>query len=332
MKKLLFVLLFLPLAMLGQTNYVKTLTTSPISAIAEAVKSIPIFDMSDRADEISSVFGPGTTITKVVNGGPGVGNFNLVVYTPLGVTTDTVGLIMFPGSGQSGTDPSLAYVNGPDYWLKASPTWQPGMVIVFAQTPSTWGPDRGAKPLFVQAVLKELLNGGYHIDRNRFTLTGLSWGAAYIFNYMQYATDADYIQPAAVVAMSMSIFGMSGDYNSGTDALSGTDSRWAKVPAWFFCGSSDTYLQPMLRYQALQKKAGVNIPVIQYAGGHCCWNGPYSPTATSNNIYPWIMQQAVIPPAPVIVPPIIIPAKKSILSVTTTYLYADSTKETIIRP
>src|SRR5689334_6792113 len=87
-----------------------------------------------------------TTITKVVNGGSGVGNFNIVVYTPSGVTTDTVGLIMFPGSGESGSDPSKAFVNGPDYWLKTNPAWKPGMVIAFAQTPTTWGPSRGDRP------------------------------------------------------------------------------------------------------------------------------------------------------------------------------------------
>lgn len=270
-----------------------------------------------------------TTVTKVVNGGPGVGNFNLVVYMPAGVTTDTAGLIMFPGSGESGMDASKAFVNGPDYWLKATPTWQPSMVIAFAQTPITWGPNRGDKPAFVLAALKELLNGGYHIDKNRFTLTGLSNGAAYIFNYMQYAADADYIQPAAVVAMSMAIYGINGNYNNGTDALAGTDSRWAKVPAWFFCGNTDAFLQPMLRYVALQKAAGVNIKMTQFAGGHCCWNGAYSPTS-SDPIYPWIMKQAAIPAPPTVNP--ILVNKKSILSVTTTYLYSDSTKETITKP
>lgn len=272
-----------------------------------------------------------TTITRIVNGGPGVGNFNLLVYTPVGVTTDTIGLIMFPGSGESGTDITKAYVNGPDYWLKTTPTWKPGMVIAFAQTPVTWGPNRGDRPAFVIAALKELLNGGYHIDKKRFTLTGLSYGAAYIFNYMQYAADSEYIQPAAVVAMSMAIYGINGNYNTGTDALAGTDSRWAKVPAWFFCGNSDPFVGPMLRYVALQKAAGVNITMSQYSGGHCCWNAQYDPT-NPIKLYPWIMKQAVFTSAPVVIPPVIVPAKKTILSVTTTYLYSDSTKESITRP
>lgn len=276
-----------------------------------------------------------TTITKVVNGGPGVGNFNLTVVTPAGVTSDTVGAIFFPGSGESGSDPSKFYVNGPGYWLKAMPTWKPGMVIAFAQTPVSWGPNRGDRPLFVLAALKEFLNGGYHIDRRRFTLTGLSNGAAYIYNYMQYAADSEYIQPAAVVAMSMAIYGISGNYNNGTDALAGTDIRWAKVPAWFFCGSSDAFLQPMLRYVALQKASGVTIKMTQAAGAHTpdFWISQYNPS-NPINLYPWISAQAVIPTAPAITPPVINPVlvNKGIISITNTILYSDSTKEIITRP
>jgi len=273
-----------------------------------------------------------TTITKVVNGGPGVGNFNLVVYTPAGVTTDTVGLVMFPGAGESGTDDTKAFVNGPDYWLKANPAWRPGMVIAFAQTPVPWGPNRGDRPSFVLAALRELLNGGYHIDKKRFILTGLSYGAGYIFNYMQYAADSEYIQPAGVVAMSMAIFGINGNYNAGTDALAGTDFRWSKVPTWFFCGTSDPFLQSMVRYVALQQQAGTTIKMMQYAGGHCCWNTQYNPSNSAVNLYPWIMSQAAIPSVPVVVPPPPVIPKKTILTVTTTYLYSDSTKETTVKP
>jgi len=97
-------------------------------------------------------------------------------------------------------------------------------------------------------------------------------------------------------------------------------------------------------------------------GAHCCWNDMYNPAHNNwtcvgtlgpyngasqvgknqmgsyrngQNIFQWMLangDSTLAVPSSSVSPPVILPPKKTILSVTTTYLYSDSTKETITRP
>jgi hypothetical protein len=204
---------------------------------------------------------------------------------------------------------------------------------VGVQQPVAWPPAATDQPLLVRAALKELLNGSYPIDPDRFILSGLSDGASYVYHYVQHEVDSLFRSPIAIVPMSMAINALGGDPAKGTDFLTGNDLRFRKIQFIGYCGASDPgfFLQPMQRYVLLLQKAGYVADVTTYAGAHNNWNMVYDPKDTYK-LYSRIYQYMA--PAPVVVapPPVIVPPARTILSVTTTYLYSDSTKETVIRP
>lgn len=180
----------------------------------------------------------------------GVGKINMIGYTPDGVTGPLPTLVFFTGAGESVAangvgDPNKLFVNGPLNFVKNA-GWNPAFNIYAFQNPTPWGPDWGHDPAYVRACLTEIVNGNYGVDKNRLYLTGLSYGCAYIMNYLQFCPDATYISPAAVIPMSMDMWGTDnskGDYLKAV--LGKNDLRFLNTPMWAFCGISDPFNQSL---------------------------------------------------------------------------------------
>lgn len=237
-----------------------------------------------------------TVTTKVINL-PGVGNVNFVFYNP-GSLHPVGAVVFFPGSDETGTDASKLYTNGSLKFEKAG--WHPPYWIVGVQTPYSYGTFNNALALpFVRGALREITSGRYAIDNTKIILTGLSYGADHIVNYMQHEPDSTFIQPAAAILMSISMYGQSGSYPN--DALAGSDSRFAKIPLWGFCGTSDPFYPMMSHFFSLTAKAGYMDIFTSAAGGHngTFWNTYYNPSWQSNgtNIYDWAMKYQASTPA-----------------------------------
>lgn len=242
------------------------------------------------------------------------GNFNLVYYIPDGKGPFPL-IIMIPGDGETGSDPNKAYVNGPMVFAKNG--WNPPFMIAFAQTPYHGGTFGNPVALpFLRAVMQELTNGKYPVDTSRIYLTGLSYGADHVMYYMQKEDDAHYIPVAAIIPMSMNMYGSGGNYPN--DSIAGNDLRFKKTPIWAFCGNSDPFLAPMQRFNnVLAPAAGINAKLTIYSGGHGGWNPQYDPKGP--DIYDWMLQYSsgtVVAPPP---PPVIVPVPRTIKSVLFTY-------------
>lgn len=233
-----------------------------------------------------------TLQTKVVNGGAGVGNFNELVYFPPGFTPtkqyDT--WVQVVGLGEFGSDASKLSINGMGYYLK-NKAWKPNQVVVCLQPPGAWPPANTDQPLLMRAFFKEILSGPYGVNPARIFGTGYSYGALYLYHYIQREVDSLFHPFAAIVPMSMGLFGLSGDYGKGTDALSGNDFRFKNIPFIGYVGASDpgNFLQPMQRYVSLLGKAGCIASWATYPGAHGNWNLLYDPAGTYQ-IYAKAMQ------------------------------------------
>lgn len=232
-----------------------------------------------------------TTTTKVVNI-PGIGNTNFIFYDP-GISQPTGAVIFFPGNLETGSDPTKLYINGPLNFIKAGGL-KPTYWVIGVQTPYTGGTFNNPAALpFVRGALREITSGRYNIDKSKLILTGLSYGADHVMNYLQHEPDSTYIPIAAAIPMSIALAGQMGSYPN--DALGGNDIRFAKLPLWGFCGTSDNFYLMMSHFFSLLTKAGYYNIFTSYAGGHSGWNTYYSPTYKLNglNIYDWAMQYTV---------------------------------------
>jgi hypothetical protein len=230
-----------------------------------------------------------TTITKVINI-PGIGNVNFTFYNP-GLAQPTGAVIFFPGSGETGTNAGLLAVNGPLKYVQAG--WRPSFWVIGVQTPYSYGTFQNPAALpFVRGALREIISGKYNIDRSKLILTGLSWGADHIMNYLQHEPDSTYIPIAAAVPMSMGLYGQTGSYPN--DQLGGNDRRFTKLPLWGFCGTSDAFYPYMSHFFVLLTKAGYYNLFTGAAGSHnsAFWNTFYNPSYKLNSlsIYDWSMQ------------------------------------------
>jgi len=285
------------------------------------------------------------TATKVIYI-QGVGNVNIVSWAPKNPTSARLlTVVQFPGSGESGSYPSKAYVFGPQYFTKNTGFAPQDMQFIFAQTPYTYGtygnPVAGAFLRGVLQYVKELPA----VDTTKIFLTGLSYGADHVMFYMQKEDTQHYVPIAGIIPMSMNMFGSVG--NSPNDQLGGNDIRFNKTPIYAICGNADPFLSQMQKFYGYAtdptRQADPSNPVklsekfTPIVGSHKNeWNNAYDPAGVlkvdgtrDQSIYDWMRAQVANVPIP---PPVIVPAKKTILSATTTYLYSDSTKETITRP
>jgi len=231
--------------------------------------------------------------TKKVDGGSGVGIFNIAYYIPDGTPSSSKlpVFVFIPGSGETGTDVTKLYINGPLKFIQSG-SWKPPFVVIGAQTPYSWGMGWQTDPIFMRAVMKEVVSGGYPIDPSQIVLTGLSYGASHVMNYMQFEKSAAFIKPLAAIPMSISCYGSGGSYP--TDYLAGNDSRFADTSLWGFCGTLDSFYPAMSRFfTVLLKGAGYYFSFTPYSGGHGGWNTFYDPSyknAVGQSIYDWALQ------------------------------------------
>jgi len=265
-------------------------------------------------------------ITTKVFSSP-IGNFNLVYYVPDNATGPLPVFIMFPGSGESGNDPSKAYVNGPMAFVKNG--WTPNFIIAFAQTPYTYGTYNNPAAIpFLRAAIQAVISN-LPVDKSKIYLTGLSYGADHVMRYIQSEDDAHYVPIAGIIVMSMAMSGSVG--TSPNDSLGGNDTRLAKMRIIGFCGTQDSFFQSMQRFfTVLLKGAGYNEDFISYNAGHSGWNQFYDNNYKGPkglNIYDDAIQSTT--PAPVVAPPVVVPppVTKTIKSILITY--SDNTQQTL---
>jgi len=256
------------------------------------------------------------TTTKVLSI-QGVGNTNMVSWAPSKPTTPRLlTVIQFPGNGEAGTDPTKAYVYGPQYFTKNTGFAPQDMQFIFAQTPyfgGTYGnPIAGA---FLRAVI-QYVKGLPNVDTNKIFLTGLSYGADHLLFYMQKEDAAHYIPIAGIVPMSMAMYGSIG--SSPNDQLGGNDIRFNKTPIYGICGNADPFLSQMVKFNGYTtdptRQANPSNPVkitekfTQIVGNHTNeWNKAYDPAGVlrvdgtrDTSIYDWMRARvAAIQTAPV---------------------------------
>lgn len=235
---------------------------------------------------LGSMFAKGTIINRKFTL-QFYGTYNVVIYTPDNITKDLPAFIFVPGSGESNGDPNALYINGPLHFIQQG--WKPNFIVVGIQ-PLNGGP---GPDTFIGNALDSLFNPIYHIDQTKWYLTGLSYGAATIFVYIQGFPDAGFRSPTATIPMSYALITNCGDFYTGTDALCGTDLRYKNIPSWGFCGDQDGFHDKMARYFQLMQQLGYVAPFITLVGeGHCCWNTRYDPNYKMNglSIYDWALQ------------------------------------------
>lgn len=256
------------------------------------------------------------TSTKVLSI-QGVGNANMVSWAPAKPTSPRLlTVIQFPGNGEAGTDPTKAYVYGPQYFTKNTGFAPQDMQFIFAQTPyfgGTYGnPIAGA---FLRAVI-QYVKGLPNVDTNKIFLTGLSYGADHLLFYMQKEDAAHYIPIAGIIPMSMAMYGSIG--NSPNDQLGGNDIRFNKTHIYGICGNADPFLAQMVKFNGYAtdptRQANPANPVklteklTLIVGNHTTeWNKAYDPAGVmrvdgtrDTSIYDWMRARvAAIQTAPV---------------------------------
>lgn len=218
-------------------------------------------------------------------------SYNMDVYIPAEPAEPSAGgwptLIFLPGNGEVGTNRNLLYVNGPLRFIRDN-AWRPPFVVAAVQPPAEW-----PNEIVVDRFLKALVNNPiYKVDPKKIYLTGLSGGAAGIFEYIKNQPEASFISPAAIIPMSITWDAQCGDFYQNTDFLCGTDFRYSRIPGWGFAGLADSHHDKMKRFFDRMIQAGYTIRWTSYQGAHCCWNTFYNPSYTESgkSIYDWMQQ------------------------------------------
>lgn len=265
--------------------------------------------------------------------GPGTLPFNVEIYTPDNTTGLLPAHIFFTGRGESGMNAGLIDVNGPTYFIK-NKGWKPNFIVVGVQVNQNQAP---APVALVQCAIDTLLKDpAYRVDPNKWYLTGLSYGAATVVGYIKTQIDSLFRKPAAVVIMSINMDPALGSRYDATYTLgistnpdtkvTSNDLRFKNIPAWGFCGTSDSFYETMNKYWMAMQKLGYTAPWTTANEGHGPWNQWYDPAYKDPklglSIYDWALQfsnSEVVTP-PVVTPPVVTPpAPKTIKSITITY-------------
>lgn len=218
------------------------------------------------------------------------GAYNWMASIPAGSGKLPV-FIFIPGSGESGTNVNALYTYSPMGFIRDGKLKRKDMAFIAIQPtkgPASW-------KWVVQMLDSIFSKPAFRADPNRFYLSGLSYGAASIFDYIK-NTPADLFRlPAAVIPMSITTNAQCGDFYANTDYLCGTDLRYENIPAWGFAGSGDSHFGKMKRFFQRLIEAGYNARWTTYQGGHCCWGNFYNPDYRENgkNVYDWAIQYSV---------------------------------------
>lgn len=230
---------------------------------------------------IISLASSGQTLTKkwAVPGG----SVNVIIQYPAGAGTAVLpAVIAFPGKGEFGSNAAMLYSNTPLSFAKTN-TFTPNMIIVAVQVPDACCP--GTWQL-AATILDSLSKGPYHIDWNKWYMTGLSYGAATIMNYIQQTPDANFRKPAAVAIMSINMMPLCGSKYSGTLSLCGNDMRFASIPNWCFCGTADAFYEDQTKYVALETGAKYPVKYTTSGIGHGPWTQWLDPKF---GLYDWFL-------------------------------------------
>lgn len=198
-------------------------------------------------------------------------------------------LVFFHGIGESGNDGGLNVMLtlGPPKYMADSIRFaftnanKIYNFIVFC--PQDY--DGYRTPENVDAILNYIV-AHYRVDVRRIYLTGLSAGAR---NCLNYVTDKQAYANRIAAIVPMSSIVMDATHTSHFDYVAN-----ANVHTRIFIGTSDaSNLSNNQSYaNAINALSPGLAELTTYAGGHCCWNGPYSTNHDfyNPNIYEWMLQ------------------------------------------
>lgn len=209
--------------------------------------------------------------------------YNVVIYTPDGIDKPVPAVFFIPGSGEGGTDANKLYTYGPLKFIKDG--WKPDFIVIGMQPIN----DKPTGYKITLDCIKKTIIENPLADKNRWYMTGLSYGAATVFDYMRNTPDADFIAPAAIAPMSITIDAQCGNFYNSDDALCKTDFRYEKVAAWGFCGKSDSHFAKMSRFFLRLISAKYDAKWTAYEGGHGGWNTYYD---SKGALYPWLLSKS----------------------------------------
>lgn len=191
------------------------------------------------------------------------------VYWPEGATHV---VIFIPGSGERSIPAQLYNYYSPINWAKDASNRPKYAIAAFSPGLYTFVSVNNASYLKVIKFLKWLR--AVHPEVKTFSPTGLSYGAADWYNYIKFASDADYWAPYSAVLMSITSEAQCSNYTQ----LCGTDLRFKDIRLWAMCARNDSHHDKQKRYTDLMIAAGYpakweSTPATEPK--HCCWNVQY---------------------------------------------------------
>lgn len=269
MKKLIFILFFLPLATFGQKYFQTTWETiggwnafvsKPANYTSQSPKRYPVFIFIPGNGEVAS--------------DADVDSVDLKRYGPHNfINGGTMPAILHPTTGDT---------------LEA---------IIISLQPSGQWPSQSTIASRIDSIISHTTNR-WRVDSFRVTLSGLSAGGWAAANYIT-GTTRQGQRITANVLMHHPITD-----NGATDALKhGNMATYARNGGkiWGFEDSTGDYRKMNITRDSMNRAVANSYrytgrPTV--TGGHCCWNTWYDPTFTQNfsgtnmNVYQWALTQA----------------------------------------
>jgi len=290
-------------------------------------KPIPLFTAIESyylpgpsTDEMEyGIYYIGTNEPKTLKGKNGE-SFAFMQYVPSGNTPKPL-IIFLHGISERGNSDTVsvrAVENNEIPKIIKSGGFAQDAIVLSPQLKSTYG----YWPTWQVKELIEYAKSNLNIDPSKIILTGLSMGGGGVWSCLEDETIASQISAAAPVCGTC-------NYVNGQYIIK------YKIPIWIFHAENDATVSVGCSggaYGDLKKK-GYNVKFTNYAdGGHSIWSRAYdqgNPTyrvkspdiyntyyneSQSPNFYQWAFSFSK---AGVVVPPVVTPPAKIVLSVTT---------------
>lgn len=225
-----------------------------------------------------------------------IAKLNAVVWNPNNGSTHAI--IFLPGLGGEGTTYSRLYSEGLPVYLKNGALKLTDYVFAI-QHPSGW-----PNAIAVNNMIADVL--ARYPAIKTISLTGLSAGAAGIFNAIEQGKYRSII--SSVVVFSM---------DRGGGSSTWPTNSYMGIKFWAISGKDDPRSVQLKSFTNQLISKGAAARFTEYAGGHCCWNTYYNPTwkdpATGQTVYQYLSSGSVKPP------PVVEPPAKKITKIITIY-------------
>lgn len=198
-------------------------------------------------------------------------------------------LVFFHGTGEAANDGNLSVMLtlGPPKYMADSIRYLFYVNKVFYHTIVLCPQDNDGyrSPSNINAILDYMVSH-YRIDVSRIYLTGLSAGGRNVLNYL---TENQAYANRIAAAIPMSVIYMDAAHEGHFNYVAN-----ANVHTRIYCGSGDVsfYANNQRYIDSINHYSPGLGELVSYAGGHCCWNQPYSPRHDyyDPNMYEWMLQ------------------------------------------